>query len=48
MTILYVQFALYLILILGIGYFGLPHILTRFIGIKNIQSVKSARRISIS
>jgi sodium/proline symporter len=32
----------------GFGYFGQPHILTRFIGIKNIQSVKSARRIGIS
>lgn len=31
----------------GFGYFGQPHILTRFIGIKDIQSVKSARRIGI-
>ncbi|MDC7233060.1 MAG: sodium/proline symporter PutP [Spirochaetales bacterium] len=32
----------------GFGYFGQPHILTRFIGIKDVQSVKSARRIGIS
>ncbi|MBN1500587.1 MAG: sodium/proline symporter PutP [Spirochaetes bacterium] len=29
----------------GFGYFGQPHILARFIGIKNIQSVPKARRI---
>lgn len=32
----------------GFGYFGQPHILTRFIGIKDVESVKSARRIGIS
>jgi len=32
----------------GFGYFGQPHILTRFIGIKDVQSVPKARRIGIS
>jgi len=31
----------------GFGYFGQPHILTRFIGIKDVQSVPKARRIGI-
>jgi sodium/proline symporter len=29
----------------GFGYFGQPHILTRFIGIKDVKSVPNARRI---
>ena len=32
----------------GFGYFGQPHILTRFIGIKDVKSVSRARRIGIS
>jgi len=32
----------------GFGYFGQPHILARFIGIKDVQSVPSARRVGIS
>lgn len=32
----------------GFGYFGQPHILARFIGIKDVKSVKNARRIGIS
>lgn len=32
----------------GFGYFGQPHILARFIGIKDVQSVPRARRIGIS
>ncbi len=32
----------------GFGYFGQPHILARFIGIKDVESVKSARRIGIT
>ena len=32
----------------GFGYFGQPHILARFIGIKDAQSVKPARRIGIT
>jgi sodium/proline symporter len=32
----------------GFGYFGQPHILTRFIGIKDVQSVPKARRIGIT
>ena len=32
----------------GFGYFGQPHILTRFIGIKDVQSVPKARKIGIS
>ncbi len=32
----------------GFGYFGQPHILARFIGIKDVKSVKSARRIGIT
>ncbi|MBN1616754.1 MAG: sodium/proline symporter PutP [Spirochaetales bacterium] len=32
----------------GFGYFGQPHILARFIGIKDTASVKSARRIGIT
>jgi sodium/proline symporter len=32
----------------GFGYFGQPHILARFIGIKDARSVKSARRIGIT
>lgn len=32
----------------GLGYFGQPHILARFFGIKDVESVKSARRIGIS
>jgi sodium/proline symporter len=32
----------------GFGYFGQPHILARFIGIKDVKSVKSARRVGIS
>lgn len=32
----------------GFGYFGQPHILARFIGIKKVQNVKAARRIGMS
>ncbi len=32
----------------GFGYFGQPHILARFIGIKDVESVPRARRIGIS
>ncbi len=32
----------------GFGYFGQPHILTRFIGIKDVESVKKARRVGIT
>ncbi|HDQ13476.1 MAG TPA: sodium/proline symporter PutP [Sediminispirochaeta sp.] len=32
----------------GFGYFGQPHILARFIGIRNAESVKSARRVGIT
>ena len=32
----------------GFGYFGQPHILARFIGIRDAQSVKPARRIGIT
>ncbi|MEH0023081.1 MAG: sodium/proline symporter PutP [Desulfobacter sp.] len=32
----------------GFGYFGQPHILARFIGIKDVESVPGARRIGIS
>ncbi len=32
----------------GFGYFGQPHILTRFIGIKDVKSVPKARKIGIS
>ncbi|MBI9104241.1 MAG: sodium/proline symporter PutP [Spirochaetales bacterium] len=32
----------------GFGYFGQPHILARFIGIKDVQSVPRARRVGIS
>ncbi len=32
----------------GFGYFGQPHILARFIGIRDVKSVKSARRIGIT
>ena len=32
----------------GFGYFGQPHILARFIGIKSVEAVPSARRIGIS
>jgi len=32
----------------GFGYFGQPHILARFIGIKDVKSVPSARRIGIT
>jgi len=32
----------------GFGYFGQPHILARFIGIRDVRSVRSARRIGIS
>lgn len=32
----------------GFGYFGQPHILARFIGIKDVQSVPKARRIGTS
>ncbi len=32
----------------GFGYFGQPHILTRFIGIKSVDVVPRARRIGIS
>ncbi len=32
----------------GFGYFGQPHILARFIGIKDAGSVKRARRVGIS
>ena len=32
----------------GFGYFGQPHILTRFIGIKDVKSVAGARRVGIS
>jgi sodium/proline symporter len=32
----------------GFGYFGQPHILARFIGIKNVAAVPRARRIGIS
>lgn len=32
----------------GLGYFGQPHILARFIGIKGVRDVASARRIGMS
>lgn len=32
----------------GFGYFGQPHILARFIGIKDVKSIPRARRIGIS
>lgn len=32
----------------GFGYFGQPHILSRFIGIKDVKSVPKARKIGIS
>ncbi len=32
----------------GFGYFGQPHILARFIGIKDVTSVKNARRVGIA
>lgn len=32
----------------GLGYFGQPHILTRFIGIRDVKSVPAARRVGIS
>lgn len=32
----------------GLGYFGQPHILARFVGIKNVASVPAARRIGMS
>ncbi|MFP4180492.1 MAG: sodium/proline symporter PutP [Spirochaetaceae bacterium] len=32
----------------GFGYFGQPHILARFIGIKDIGSVKKARRVGVT
>lgn len=32
----------------GFGYFGQPHILARFIGIKDAESVKRARRVGIT
>lgn len=32
----------------GFGYFGQPHILARFIGIKDVKSVRRARRVGIS
>lgn len=32
----------------GLGYFGQPHILARFVGIKNVESVPAARRIGMS
>ncbi|TQF00189.1 MAG: sodium/proline symporter PutP [Spiribacter salinus] len=32
----------------GLGYFGQPHILARFMGIRSAENVKAARRISIT
>ena len=32
----------------GLGYFGQPHILTRFFGIKSVEDVPAARRIGMS
>ncbi|HPO02800.1 MAG TPA: sodium/proline symporter PutP [Treponemataceae bacterium] len=32
----------------GFGYFGQPHIITRFIGIRSIKDVKRARRVGIT
>jgi sodium/proline symporter len=32
----------------GLGYFGQPHILVRFMAIDNVKSVKAARRIGMS
>ncbi len=32
----------------GLGYFGQPHILARFIGIRNVKDVPKARRIGIT
>jgi len=32
----------------GFGYFGQPHILARFLGIRRVEDVKSARRIGMS
>lgn len=32
----------------GLGYFGQPHILARFMGIQSIDAIPSARRISVS
>ena len=31
----------------GLGYFGQPHILTRFMGIRNAKNIKPARRIAM-
>ena len=32
----------------GLGYFGQPHILVRFMAIKSLKDVKSARHIAMS
>ena len=32
----------------GLGYFGQPHIIVRFMAIKTIKETKSARRIGMS
>lgn len=32
----------------GLGYFGMPHIIVRFMGIDSVSSIKTARRIGIS
>lgn len=32
----------------GLGYFGMPHIIVRFMGINSVSSIKTARRIGIS
>lgn len=32
----------------GLGYFGMPHILVKFMGIKNAQELKKARNLGIS
>lgn len=32
----------------GLGYFGMPHIIVRFMGIDSVSSIKKARRIGIS
>ena len=32
----------------GLGYFGMPHIIVRFMGIDSVSSIKTARRIGVS
>lgn len=35
-------------IIWGLGYFGQPHIITKFMGIRNVKDIKEAQRIGIS